>query len=136
MRNKIRHSGVVESVHGRSVRVRIIQSSACAACKAAGYCSAAESKEKVVEVYTPSATTYEVGQQVVVSMAGKMASKALWWGFGAPLLMLMIVLLAVMYITGREDWAAWSALLSLGVYYLLLWLFQDHISRQFHFTIE
>jgi len=42
MNNKISHSGVVENIEDGCAHVRIVQSSACAACKVAGYCHAAE----------------------------------------------------------------------------------------------
>ena len=54
MRNKISHSGVIDRIDGGHVKVRIVQTSACAACKVAGYCNAAESKEKIVDVYCDS----------------------------------------------------------------------------------
>ena len=50
MSNKIKHSGVVDGVDGTTVRVRILQSSACSACKVASHCNASETKEKLVEV--------------------------------------------------------------------------------------
>ena len=49
MSTKISHSGIVERIDGDCVQVRIVQTSACAACKVAGYCNAAESKEKVID---------------------------------------------------------------------------------------
>ena len=46
MSNKIKHAGVVDGVEGECVRVRILQSSACSACKVAAHCNASETKEK------------------------------------------------------------------------------------------
>ncbi len=65
MSNKIKHSGVVEKIVGDCVRVRIVQTSACAACKVASHCNAAESKEKIVEVSCANSADYKTGQQVV-----------------------------------------------------------------------
>ena len=67
MSTKISHSGVIESMEGNSVHVRIVQTSACAACKVAGYCNAAESKEKIVDVAPVDISLYKVGQVVTVS---------------------------------------------------------------------
>ena len=50
MSQKISHSGVVESILDGCVKVRIIQTSACAACKVASHCNAAESKVKIVDI--------------------------------------------------------------------------------------
>ena len=66
MSNKIKHSGVVDGVDGTTVRVRILQSSACRACKVASHCNASETKEKLVEVTTSDASQYHVGDSVRV----------------------------------------------------------------------
>ena len=52
MENKIKHVGVVESVVGECVKVRVVQSSACASCKVAKQCNTSESKEKIIDIYT------------------------------------------------------------------------------------
>ena len=45
----IKHDGIVIAVNGDgTVRVRIVQTSACAACKAKAMCASAESKEKEI----------------------------------------------------------------------------------------
>ena len=79
MSTKISHSGVIESMEGNSVHVRIVQTSACAACKVAGYCNAAESKEKIVDVTPVDISLYKVGQVVTVSASGQVAARALLW---------------------------------------------------------
>ena len=66
MDEKITHAGIVEQVDGGRVRVRIMQTSACAACKVAGHCNAAEAKEKLVDVFTASASQWKVGDAVTV----------------------------------------------------------------------
>ena len=83
MGNNISHSGVVESVEDGCVHVRIVQTSACAACKVAGYCNAAESKEKLVDVYTDS-KGYQAGQTVTVMASRKVAANALLLGVSYP----------------------------------------------------
>ena len=67
MNQKISHSGIIDSIEDECIHVRIVQTSACAACKVAGYCNAAESKEKIIDVCCDNAAAYSVGQHVVVS---------------------------------------------------------------------
>ena len=136
MSTKISHSGIIEGIEGDCVKVRIVQTSACAACKVAGYCNAAESKEKIIDVFCDSVAAYQVGQQVVVSASGQVAVKALLWAFGVPFVLLMAVLLLVLLLTGNEGWAALSALATLVPYYVLLWLLRDKMREQLAFTIE
>ena len=137
MSNKIRHEGIIDSIEEGCVHVRILQTSACAACKVAGYCNAAEAKEKVVDVFCDKvAEKYTKGQQVVVSTTGDIAARALLWAFGIPFILLVAVMVIVLWQTGDEGVAALSGLLSLVPYYGLLYLLRHRMRRQMAFTIE
>jgi len=136
MNQRITHSGVVDSVEDGCVHVRIVQTSACAACKVASYCNASESKEKMIDVYCDNVAAYEVGQQVTVSTSGQVAAKALLWAFGVPFVLLMVVLVLVLLLTGNEGWAALGALVALVPYYIILWLLRDKMREQLAFRIE
>ena len=116
--------------------MRILQTSACAACKVASHCNASESKEKIVDVFCCDTTKYETGQEVTVWASKGVANKALLLGFGLPFLLLIGVLVAVLYLTGNEGVAALAALGSLIPYYFLLWLRRDSIRQQISFHLE
>ena len=105
MSDKISHPGVVDSIEGDCVKVRIVQTSACAACKVASHCHASESKEKMVDVFCCDSAKYAMGQEVTVWASREVANRALLLGFGIPLLLLMGVLLAVLRWTGDEGMA-------------------------------
>lgn len=133
---KISHSGIIESIAEGCVKVRILQTSACAACKIAGHCNASESKEKIVEVFTDHTGGYALGQEVVVCASRDVANKALLLGFGVPFLVLVGVLVLVLRVTGNEGVAALSGLLALVPYYFVLYLFRSRIREQLSFYIE
>ena len=136
MSNKISHSGIVDSIVGDCVKVRILQTSACAACKVASHCNAAESKVKIVDIVCANSAEYSEGQQVVVSASSDVARRALLLGFGLPFLVLVTVLLLVLRLSGSEGLAALSALASLVPYYLLIWLLRRRIQQHISFQIE
>lgn len=136
MSNKISHSGIVDSIVGDCVKVRILQTSACAACKVASHCNAAESKVKIVDVVCANSAEYNEGQQVVVSASSDVARRVLLLGFGLPFLVLVTVLLLVLRLSGSEGLAALSALASLVPYYLLIWLLRRRIQQHISFQIE
>jgi sigma-E factor negative regulatory protein RseC len=136
VQERISHSGIVESVSDGCVNVRILQTSACAACKVAGYCHAAETKEKIVEVYCSNTASYTTGQEVVVSTTGSVAKRALLLGFGVPFLALVGVLVIVLKITGNEGLSALCGLAALIPYYIILYLCRDRIRRQLTFYLE
>ena len=135
MSNKISHSGVIEQILDGCVKVRIVQTSACAACKVAAHCNAAESKIKIVDVFCSDNSTYQVGQDVVVWASKDVANKALLLGFGIPFLLLICVLLIALRFTSEEGIAALTALGSLVPYYFMLWLLRKKIQRQIAFHI-
>ena len=136
MSNKIKHSGVVENVMGDCVRVRIVQISACASCKVASHCNAAESKEKLVDVRCANSAAYKKGQQVVVTASTEVAARALLLGFGLPFVVLVSVLFIVLQVSGNEALAALSGLAALLPYYVALYLFRNRIREQLSFAIE
>jgi len=136
MSNKIKHSGIVERVTDDGVQVRIVQTSACAACKVSGYCNAAESKEKLIDVRCTDNASYRTGQEVVVSASTEVAGRALLLGFGLPFVVLVGVLFIVLQLTGSESTAALSAIGALVPYYAVLYLFRDRIRDQLSFSIE
>ena len=135
MGTKISHSGIIESIDERCIHVRIVQTSACAACKVASYCNAAESKEKIVDVYKP-AGNLKVGDAVTVTASSQIATQALLYGFAYPFVLLVLVLVAVLWLTGNEATAGLSALAALLPYYGVLYLLRKRHREQFAFDIE
>ena len=136
MSQKISYSGVVERIEGDCIKVRIVQTSACAACKVASHCNAAESKVKIVDVFGCDTTNYSTGQEVTVWASRDVANRALLLGFGVPFLLLVCVLLIALRLTANEGLAALWALGSLVPYYFALWLLRNRIQRGISFQIE
>lgn len=136
MGQRVSHAGVIDSLQEDRIKVRIVQTSACAACKVASHCNAAESKVKIVDVFGADASRYQVGQKVTVWASQHVANKALLLGFGLPFLLLIVVLVVVLRLSGNEGIAAVSALCALVPYYLLLWWRRDTIQQQISFHLE
>lgn len=136
MSNKITHSGIVKSIADGCIKVQIVQTSACAACKVASHCNASESKVKIVDVFTRDTNMYQIGQEVTVWASKDVANRALLLGFGAPFLLLICVLMIALKVLGDEGLAALTALASLVPYYLALWVMKDRIQQQISFNID
>ena len=135
MSTKISHLGIVESIEEECVHVRIVQTSACAACKVASYCHAAESKEKIVDVFRP-AGDLKIGDAVTVTASTQIATQALLLGFAIPFVVLVLVLVLVLWITGSEAKAGLSSLAALIPYYGVLYLMRNKLRDRFAFEIE
>lgn len=135
MENKIKHVGVVESVNGGRIQVRIIQSSACASCKAAKQCHTSESKEKVVDIYSDD-TEYVIGQRVMVMASYKVGLVAVSLAMLVPLVLMTSILFLLTSCGYDEITAAVVSLLSLIPYYIILFIFRNQINKRVTFTIE
>lgn len=136
MADTIKHQGIVESIEGSHVRVRIVQTSACAACSAKGHCTSADTKEKMVDVTEAGAdAVYVVGQRVWVVGQLSMGMKAVFLAFVCPFLLLFVSLFVCMDIWHEELTAALCSLALLIPYYYILWLCRDRIKRKFSFFL-
>lgn len=137
MSNRIKHSGIIEAIDGEYVRVRILQTSACAQCKIAGHCNSSESKEKMIDVYNVSDTSrLKVGDEIIVTASTRMAVSALIIGVGLPLIVLIAVIIIVRFMTSDEIMAALCGLATLVPYYILVWLVREKLRVRMAFEIE
>ena len=136
MSNKIKHAGVVDGVEGECVRVRILQSSACSACKVAAHCNASETKEKIIDVMDAYASHYQKGDQVMVVADTAVGFRAILYGYLLPLILMVVTLVGVLAATHSEGLAALSALGILMPYYVLLFLMRNKLRNRLSFTLE
>lgn len=136
MSDKIRHQGIVEQLEGDHVTVRIGQTSACAACQLNGHCNASESREKLIEAHRPPDRDLKVGDAVTVSTDLQTGYRAVAWGFGLPLILLVAVIAAVKVISGSEGTAALAGLLALTPYYIVVYLLRHRLARKIRFEVE
>lgn len=136
MSNKIKHAGVVDGVEGECVRVRILQSSACSACKVAAHCNTSETKEKIIDVMDADASHYQKGDQVMVVADTAVGFRASLYGYLLPLILMVVTLVGVLAATHSEGLAALSALGILMPYYVLLFLMRNKLRNRLSFTLE
>ena len=127
----------MESINGSYLKVRIVQTSACSSCSVKGHCSAAESKEKLIDVYNKDGLDCQIGNQVTISGAASLGMKAVMWAFVVPFLVLLVSLFVSMWITGGNEAASsLIALCMLIPYYLILFVCREKFRRTFVFVLE
>ena len=136
MANTIKHQGIVENIQGSHLSVRIIQTSACAACSAKGHCSSADSKDKVIDITDTAASSYQVGEQVMIIGETSMGMMAVVLAFVIPFVLLVTSLFIFMAWMENELYAALSSLIILIPYYFILWLNKARLKQKFSFTIK
>lgn len=134
--NTIKHLGIVENIQGSHLSVRIVQTSACAVCSAKGHCSSADSKDKIIDIIDTAASSYRVGEKVMVIGETSMGMMAVVLAFIIPFVLLIFSLFLFMALMENE---LYSALLSLAIlipYYFILWLNKTRLKQKFSFTIK
>jgi sigma-E factor negative regulatory protein RseC len=137
MNGKIEHSGIIEHIDGKHIKVRIVQSSACSSCQAKAICSSSESKEKVVDIYVNSSENYAIGEQVNVCASETMGRNAVILAFVIPLIVMIIcITLSIRYLMINELISIAISLMFLALYYWILSISKKRISKKFSFWIE
>ena len=132
----IKHDGIIIALNeDGTALVRIVQASACAACKAKAMCASAESVEKEMTVVLLGDEQWAVGNEVEVMVQQKMGWKAVLLAYLLP----FFVMLAVMLIGNaiwavREEILGTVALCAMALYYLVLGMFKDKLQKEFSFT--
>ena len=134
--NTIKHLGIVENIQGSHLSVRIVQTSACAACSAKGHCSSADSKDKIIDIIDTAASSYRVGEKVMVIGETSMGMMAVVLAFIIPFILLIFSLFLFMALIENELYAALLSLAVLVPYYYILWLNKTRLKQKFSFTIK
>lgn len=143
----IRHDGIIIALNGDGIaRVRIVQTSACSACKAKAMCASAESKEKEMDVVLigdeamrlrGESMNYKVGDEVEVMVQQRMGWKAVVLAYLLPFfVMLAVICVGNGLLNVREEVLGTIALCAMAVYYLVLGLFKDKLQKEFSFTAK
>ena len=134
--NTIKHLGIVENIQGSHLSVRIVQTSACAACSVKGHCSSADSKDKIIDIIDTAASSYQVGEKVMVVGETSMGMQAVALAFIIPFVLLIFTLFLFMALIENELYAALLSLAVLVPYYYILWLNKTRLKQKFSFTIK
>jgi len=132
----VSHEGIVITANGNSncVQVKIISTSACAACHAKETCMAADMKEKIIDA-TPL-EPLKPGDAVIIKMEEKLGRIALFYGFFLPFVILATILFSLPALGFSENVAGLTAIGSLAPYYLALYICRKKIGKNFVFTAE
>lgn len=133
MEEEIRHKGVVLTTEGETARVEILQTSACAACKAKQMCMSAESQQKIIDAVMTE--PMKAGDQVEVVVREHLAWKAVLLAYVMPFVLMVGMIAALDY------WTEWSeavtgtlSLCVIALYFLVLSMFKHRLQKQFSFT--
>ncbi len=136
MKNEIScRSGFVESVSNEVVRVRITQLSACADCHAHSACSVSDTSEKIIEIHHTGEKP-AIGQPVQIVGEKSLGLSAALWAYMLPVVLIIASLVLCSWFGLNEIPAAMVSLLTLSIYYLLLFLNKGKFEKRFSFKLK
>lgn len=130
----IKHDGIVIAVNDDgTVVVRILQTSACAACKAKAMCASAESAEK--EILAIGNGQLAIGDEATVMVQQKLGWKAVLLAYILPFIVMLAVIAIGNGILGiKEEVIGTASICAMGLYYIMLGFFKNRIQKEFSFT--
>jgi len=116
-----------------------VSKSACAACHAKAVCAASDESVKVVEIpYTISSLTedYQVGDRVNVVLRQSLGIRAIWIAYVVPLALLLLSIFIFSATGVGELRTGLFSICTVALYYVVVFLFRNKLSKIFTFTIE
>lgn len=132
----IKHIGTVIGIEGNTLRVKMLQGSACSSCQAAKLCQSSETKEKEVDVVAEDACQYVVGEKVLLMGSVRQGLKATVWAYMLPIVLVVAVMYACVMSGSSETTSALLALGSLVPYFVGLWFMRERFRTMFSFEVQ
>jgi len=130
----IEHLGVIKEITSKTIKVGLLNVSACSTCHTKATCSVSDVDNKVIDVIN-AGQEIKKGETVKVVFQKSLGPLALFLGYLLPFIILMIALLVTMQLTNNEVMAGLVSLMSVGIYYLALALFRKKLKSTFTFKI-
>lgn len=135
-KEEVSHIGKVVDANPDFITVEIISESACSSCHAAGLCGISEYTSKAIQVPSPAAEYYEVGEEVDVVLKASMGHKAVWLAYVIPLAVLLVFILIPNALGKSELACALCGFFAVAAYYWLLYAFRDKLRDEYVFTLK
>ena len=89
-----------------------------------------------MEVTTPYASTFEVGESVIVALVNRsMGWSSVAWGYIFPLVVLLVVLFGVKALGAEDGIAAVTSIVAIAIYYAVLYALRSKFEKRIQFTI-
>jgi sigma-E factor negative regulatory protein RseC len=131
----IEHSGIVQHIEGKHIRVQIVQESACSGCHAKGTCTAADMKDKYVDVEADT-SDFKPGDAVMLYGQSSMGLLAVLLAFVMPFILILITLFVLKSQTDNETLSGAIALSVLVPYFIILSFFNQKLKAKLKFQIR
>lgn len=129
----VKHAGVVTKLSKDSVIVKLTGNVNCSSCHAKSACGVSEEDAKTIEVFDHS-QSFKLNESIDVIMGNDKGLKAVFYAYVFPFILLFLTL--VISINFLKEWqAGLLALFVLIPYYILLYLLNTVLRKEFNITL-
>lgn len=132
MSQTIKHTGIVVATDGDWVDVRIVKTSACAACEARRMCNSSESRIELMHALAQA--PMQVGDEVEVHISQQMGRRAVILAYVLPLILFTATAIGLSRMGYSDAIIGSGILLTLVIYYTILACFRTRLEHQFSIT--
>lgn len=131
----IQHQGIVQGIKNNQLEVMIISESACSSCKSKKVCSISEIKEKLIYIDNID-NSYRIGDKVTVFLEEKMGAYAVIFAYLFPFIVMVLSLFIGYFNNASEPIMGLSVLVSLSLYFGIVYLFRKQLGKRISFKVE
>jgi len=129
--NNLCNQGKIKNIQGNTLFIEITVSSACSKCHGKSFCSMSEHRNEILNITTPSASQFSIGEEVNITMKSSLGTKAVLFAYVGPLVALCLGLFLSYSITHNELLSTAIGFGCLTLYFLILRGFRDKFKREF-----
>ncbi len=133
---QISHYATITEVLSGRLKVKFRRYSACHNCDMRHGCGLMACQDKIIEIATPHAAQFRVGEEVAVSMAQNTGFWAVFLSYVLPLILMLAALTAAQILWNNELISGISAIIILIPYYFGLFLRHKSLAEKFRFTVS
>lgn len=134
-KERVQHEGIVVKVSTQTLEVLIQSHSACSGCHAKGACTMADMKQKTIITRKPE-TDIQVGDKVMVYASMNNAFYSVLLAYMMPSVLILTAIFFLEKSGSNELTAAVISLVLLVVYFFIIYLCRNKISKKIKFTVE
>jgi len=135
MNEYIEHEGIIMTLNGSNATVKIIQQSACSGCHAKSACTAADRADKEIDAELGEIGDFKLGEQVLLRGSNRIGMEAVLLAFVVPFVLIVALLLFFSFLGLDDGLAAISSLGLLSIWYAILYLIRDKLTKRFVFKV-
>lgn len=131
----LEHAGIVNKITKEGVEVSVVVGDACQGCHAKSVCNTSGEQQRSIFIRsTPH--HLKTGDRVIVTMQSSLGVRAVVFAYIIPFMTLTATLFICLALGLNEALAALSAILSMALYFLILYLFRKKLERTIEFKIK